>query len=147
MIYQWKLPGVIPVAAQAAGEELERIYEKHNGLSAKNIVDESRDEQAPLHPCFEWNDAAAAEKYREVQAQNIIRSIIAVREKGNEPLEVRAFVHVQESYRPISVVVNSEDQMGELLRAALSELNAFKRKYASLSSLQPVFEAINLIPA
>lgn len=148
MTYQWKLPGLMPVDAQVAGEELHRIYQEKGRLDAPDIVDESRPVDAPLHPCFEWNDVVAAEKYRETQAQNIVRSVVVVHEnQSNEPVEVRAFVNVQETYRPIEVVVNSEEQMKELLKSAFSELKSFEKKYAALSQLAPVFEAIQKLSA
>ena len=148
LIYQWKLPGLMPVDAQTAGEELQRIYQEKGRLDAPDIVDESRPVDAPLHPCFEWNDVVAAEKYRETQAQNIVRSVVVVHEnQSNEPVEVRAFVNVQETYRPIEVVVNSEEQMKELLKSAFSELKSFEKKYAALSQLAPVFEAIQKLSA
>ena len=148
MIYKWKLPGLIPVDAQTAGEELERIYHEKGALNPADIVDESRDSAAPLHPCFEWDDIAAAEKYRQTQAMQIVRSIITIQESDKEKSqEVRAFVHVQESYHPISVVIGSKEQMEELLASALSELKAFQRKYNSLVELSPVFDAIEKVSA
>lgn len=147
MVYRWKLPGVIPVDAQTAGEELQRICTEHGGLDPADIVDESRDTSAPLHPCFEWNDEVAAEKYRQTQAAQIVRSIVTVEETRSGPQEVRAFVHVQQKYHPISVVVNSADQMEELLKTALDELQAFRRKYSALSRLAPVIKAIDDVVA
>lgn len=147
MTYQWKIPGIIPVEAQKAGEELDRIYTKHGKLEPSDIVEESRNENAPLHPCFEWDDQKAANKYRESQAMLIVRSIVTVQESNESPQQVRAFVHVEQSYKPISVVVNSEKQMAALLETALSELKAFKRKYETLKALSPVFDAIEEIGA
>lgn len=147
MVYRWKLPGVIPVDAQTAGEELQRIYEDRGELSPAHIVDESRSGDAPLHPCFEWDNEVAAEKYRQTQAAQIVRSIVTVEETRSGPQEVRAFVHVQQKYHPISVVVNSADQMEELLKTALDELQAFRQKYNALSQLAPVMEAIKKVVA
>lgn len=147
MTYQWKIPGIIPVDAQKAGEELDRIYTKHGKLEPSDIVEESRNENAPLHPCFEWDDQKAANKYRESQAMLIVRSIVTVQESNGSPQQVRAFVHVEQSYKPISVVVNSEKQMAALLETALSELRAFKRKYETLRELSPVFDAIEEVGA
>ena len=146
MVYQFKLPGLYPVSAQTAGEELHRIYTDKGQLKPADVVDESRPTSAPLHPCFEWNDEVAAEKYREVQAGNLIRSITVVHETPTyEPVEVRAFVKPLETYAPIEVVVNSEEQMAALLESALAELKAFEKKYATLSQLSPVFEAIKRV--
>lgn len=143
MIYKWKLPGLIPVDAQVAGEELQRIYHEKGTLNPVDIVDESRDSAAPLHPCFEWDDVTAAEKYRQTQAQMIVRSIVTVKETPNrEPVETRAFVSVRQEYKPIEVVTSSEEQMQELLRTALAELMAFRRKYSILSELAGIMRAI-----
>lgn len=147
MTYQWKIPGIIPVDAQKAGEELDRIYKAKGRLEPSDIVEESRSETAPLHPCFEWDDQKAANKYRESQAMLIVRSIVTVQESQKGPQQVRAFVHVEQSYKPISVVVNSEKQIAELLETALSELRAFKRKYETLKELSPVFDAIEEVSA
>lgn len=75
----------------------------------------------------------------------IIRSIVTVQESEQGQQQVRAFVHVEQRYKPISIVVNSEKQMSELLETALSELRAFKRKYETLKELSPVFDAIEEI--
>lgn len=143
MVYQFTVPGLFPVTAQAAGEELHRIYTERGELDPKRVVEESRAESAPLHPCFEWDDKSAAEKYRESQAQDIIRAVVVVQQKQNgEPVTVRAFPHVQQTYQPISVVVNSQDKMDELLKTAMRELISFRRKYETLSALRPVFDTI-----
>lgn len=147
MVYRWKLPGVIPVDAQTAGEELQRIFAERGELEPAHIVAESRDVGAPLHPCFEWNDEVAAEKYRQTQAAKIVRSILTVEETTSGPQEVRAFVHVQEKYCPISVVVNNADKMADLLEAALDELKAFRNKYRKLSELSAVMSAIDEVVA
>lgn len=148
LVYQFKIPELFPVDAQTAGEELHRIYEDRGCLEPKDVVDESRPEEAPLHSCFEWNDETAAEKYREVQAGQIIRSVVVVREEEQQPpVEVRAFVNVQKTYRPIEVVVNSEEQMLELFNSALSELKAFERKYANLKQFSALFDEIHKLTA
>lgn len=143
MVYQWKMPGVVPVDAQVAGEELQRIYSERGVLEPATVVEESRNESAPLHGCFEWNDEVAAEKYREDQARFIIRTITVKSEPTNTiPTEVRAFVSVQREYKPIEVVVENEDLMSALLKTAAEELTAFKRKYNKIEQLKDVIEAI-----
>lgn len=147
MIYKWKVAGLMPVDAQTAGEELNRIYTKNGALNPADIVDESRPEDAPLHDCFEWRDDVAAEKYREQQAQTIVRAIVAVNEDATKSESVRAFVHVRNTYEPISVVVNDAEKVQEVLQTALRELAAFRRKYETLSELAPVFRAIDELTA
>ena len=74
----------LPVSAQEAGEELDRIRSRYGTLQPAAVVDESRPEEAPLHPVFEWDDATAAEHYREHQATNLIKRVKVVVEPGSD---------------------------------------------------------------
>lgn len=143
MVYRWKIPGIIPVDAQTAGEELDRIYKRDGAVSPDAIVKDNADPTAPLHGCFEWDDTKAAHKYRITQAQTIIRTIITVCDEPQKTQPVRAFVSVQNNYHPTRIVMEDDGMRNELLATALSELQAFKRKYAALSELSAVFEAID----
>lgn len=148
MIYKWKLSGMYPVDANTAGEEIEAIYNKKGRCDPADVVERSRPEAAPLHSCFEWDDAVAAEKYRQEQAGGLIRSLTVVVDTTDNPVteapvEVRAFHHVEHTYQPISIVVNDEDKMKELLQKAMCELVSFKKKYSQLSGLKPIFLEID----
>ena len=95
MIYQWKSASRIKTNAQTAGEICENL-ERTVGLTAKNLLEVSRPEDAPLHNEFEWNDSVAAEKYRENQARYIIRMLCVAPEKEDKP-PVRAFSRSHQS--------------------------------------------------
>ena len=140
MTYQWKVPGIMPVDAQTAGNELQRIYERDGVIEPETVVAESQTPSAPLHSCFEWDDAKAAHKYRITQAQNIIRAIVVV-DDAKQP-ETRAFVSVEREYHPVSVVVRNPEKREILLQNALNELRWFERKYHALQELANVFAAI-----
>lgn len=140
MTYQWKVPGIMPVDAQTAGNELQRIYERDGVIEPETVVEESKSPSAPLHSCFEWDDEKAAHKYRITQAQNIIRAIVVV-DEAKQP-ETRAFVNVQREYHPVSVVVRNPEKREILLQNALNELRWFERKYNTLQELSAVFSAI-----
>ena len=141
MTYQWKVPGIMPVDAQTAGNELQRIYERDGVIEPEVVVLESESASAPLHNCFEWNDAKAAHKYRITQAQGVIRAIIAVDETEKSP-ETRAFVSVEHEYHPVSIVVKNPETREILLKNALNELRWFEKKYSSLQELSAIFDAI-----
>lgn len=142
MVYQWKVPGIIPVDAQTAGEELERIYNRDGSITPEAVVEDSTDPSAPLHGCFEWDNEKAAHKYRITQAQGIIRCIVSVDTPASPETSVRAFVSTRQVYKPITVVLDDESAREELLRSAKAELENFKRKYATLKELSAVFAAI-----
>ena len=146
MIYQWKVPGLYPVDAQTAGEELSRIYSEHGALEPRAVVDESRSEAAPLHSCFEWRDDVAAEKFRENQAAGIIRAITVKAKRADSlPTDVRCFVHVQHGYHPVSVVLSSEDMRADMIDAARRDMDAFVRKYRDLDMLSDVIDAMTAL--
>lgn len=148
MVYQWKPEARVKIAAQVAGEELERIRVHNNGrLESEDVVEASRDPDAPLHPAFEWNDAAAAEKYRVEQAKYMIRSITTVIDRPEgEPTAIRAFVSVKRdedrSYTSVQHALSDEELRLQVVRQAWTELEAWHRRYAELSEFGKLFSLI-----
>ena len=147
-IYKWKPGAHVRGSAQAAGDECARL-EAEGRLTPRELVDESRPEDAPLHHCFEWNDDVAAEKWREAQAGHIIRCVEVVREDMSQP--VRAFTPVivtpdeARVYRSVEAVMVTADGRRAMLDDAKRELAAFKRKYAGLKELAAVIEAAEML--
>lgn len=149
MVYDWKRN--MPVRAQDAGEYLEELEQEHGSITPKLLLDKSRNSDALLHKCFEWNDDIAAEKYRESQAGFIIRNLVVVSvEKENdeaEQQEVRAFVNVTKedgkSFVSIKTALNDEKMFDEVLQCAIGELKVFRQKYNNLKQLTKVFHAID----
>jgi hypothetical protein len=92
------------VDAQTAGEELDRIRQEHGMLEPGIVVDESRPDEAPLHPAFEWCDPKAAELYREHQASHLIKQVrVIVPPRSEEPV-VRGRADIPEmEYQPEAI--------------------------------------------
>jgi hypothetical protein len=64
------------VPADIVGPELERIWKKNGEqLTPPAVVAEARPKAAVLHPCFEWDNKAAADAHRLWQARVLIRSV------------------------------------------------------------------------
>jgi hypothetical protein len=131
--------------------ELERIAKKHRGqLRPPDVVDAARPKTAVLHSHFEWRDGIAAERYRLVQAQMLIRVTVTMIETGDDQSrEFRAFVSLssdrqsKQGYRTMVSVMSNPTWRAQLLEDALSELNAFRLRYKSLVELATVFDAID----
>lgn len=141
MKYRFKKAACIKADAQVAGEICEALASEDK-LTAKNLVEVSRPEDAPLHNAFEWNDTIAAEAYRENQARYIIRSVEIVEEKA-EP--VRAFFNIEykePEYKHIDAILQCAGDRALLLARAMNELKAFEKKYSQLDELAEVFNAI-----
>jgi len=147
MIYKFKSGTRLNVSAQAAGELCAEL-ESQGRLTPREVVDASRPEVAPLHAAFEWDDAVAAERYRETQASYIIRSIEVVLEGSSKP--TRGFVSLtvnkdEREYREINRVLSIRSERELLLEQAKRELMAFKSKYAVLEELADVFAVIDKV--
>ena len=87
--YRFKMQGMHKVSAELAGQVCQSLSDSPEGLTAKRLVDVSRDESAPLHAEFEWDDSVAGEKYREEQARKIIQHLIIVRSDIETEREIK----------------------------------------------------------
>lgn len=147
MVYQWKTGSRHKVSAAVAAEVMDRLADEDR-LNAQELVDESRPEDAPLHCEFEWDDSAAAEKWREKQAGDMIRHLVVRIEANQQEYPTRQYFMVQKeanTYEPISVILKDEDKTAMLLDQAKRELQAFKAKYAGLKELAAVIKAIDSV--
>jgi len=146
MIYKWNSLSKRTITAQVAGEELDRIYQKHGIVNSMLVLDESRNEGAVLHGEFEWDDAIAAEQFRLSQASGIIRAVVTVAgtNEDNTPLIIRAYESVDvNNYQPLHVIASNDRYMAELLRQAMADANAFQKKYKDLNQFVAVFAEMN----
>ena len=136
--------------AQKVGEEIQ-IIGNSGEINAKSVVKYARENQScELHKIIEWDDTKAAEKYREFQARRILTAVTIVRpeHKADEELpeirpEIRAFYNEKGSrYMPVTTIVRNEDSYKNLLKQAMIELQAFKKKYSMLVELKEIFDLI-----
>lgn len=165
MAYRWGdqsrfVKNCSSVSADVAGNLMREMADR-NELTASNLVDVSRPEDAPLHPCFEWDDAVAAEHYREEQARCIIRAIEVVVEEPEKNCteggvriqtmgSIRAFHALQRNedggYENIQVILGDELKTKRLLALAADEMRSFQAKYSELknvSEMTEVFRAMD----
>ena len=149
MVYQFKTGFRANVSAEDAGQICEMLAKQHR-LTGRDLVEESRPEDAPLHRYFEWNDSKAAELYRERQGRDLIAHIVILpEEKSDKPYKevqfVRAFYNVDSTpeYHPIQQVLTTEDLHQKLLEAARRDMIIFKEKYKTLVEIQSVISAID----
>lgn len=148
--YQWKM-NLYKVDAQAAGEYLKNLEERDGEVIPSVMIEESKNEESILHPCFEWDDAKAADHYRIHQAKGVIRNLVVVYElkEKKEPVAVRAFVHTCEAnekqprYIHIETALSDEILTNRLLESAIRDLNEFRGKYKNLAELSKVFRIID----
>ena len=143
MTYKWKPNSRIKIDSETAGAVMDNL-EQQGRLTAKNLLDESRPAEAPLHNEFEWDDIKAAEEYRMQQARHIINCLLI--EDDSKQEAVRAFFTLAESapqYRSIRTIMADETQSDALLQLAIQELQAFERKYTQISKFKALFAEID----
>lgn len=139
---EWKMKGLFKADAQRVADEI-----GENSITPEQVLEKARnDENSELHKCFEWNDGIAAEKYRLIQARKIIINLAYIpKEKTDEPVRCFQITRRKSVYMPTKKFLVNNDEYQDLLKRAKVELESFKRRYATLSELETVFEAIENI--
>ena len=124
----------------AITKELRRLTEKYGGkIHPRDVVNEARADNSPLHNSFEWDDAKAGEAYRIEQARGIIQLSVTVLPNTNAP--IRAFVSLSTDritgggYTPVESVVSDLDMRRIMLKDATTELEIFVRKFDGIKEL------------
>lgn len=130
--------------------ELATIAKQHGGLvSPAAVVEFARDESTALHSQFQWDDGIAAEQYRIWQARHLLRVCVVTVENHDEPVIAHVSLvgdrNADGGYRRIEAVLGDPSLRDRLLDTALRELEAFRRKYASLQELCEVFAALDKV--
>lgn len=79
--------------------ELERIYKRHKRVTVEVVLAEAAKPNHPLHSYFEWDDVAAGQKYRMVQAYSLIMAskfVVQLVENGETtPRKVKGSANVR----------------------------------------------------
>lgn len=136
--------------------ELAAIERRDGLIRPTVVVAEARDEASPLHKFFEWSDSVAAERYREVQARQLIQSVLVrdVSKGGDSPL-LRAFVNVKieadedeestaiQGYCAMSTVLKSTGLRQQTLAYAKQQLTLWRQKFGHLSEFLGVSKEID----
>jgi hypothetical protein len=135
--------------ARIIGRRLEQLHKKHDGLTAKSVLEDARRARSPLHKYFEWDDTVAAEKWRLNQASDLVRSVrVIIEETGEEPREMRAFVSVygeqkKKVYLPAIEAMEDEDYRKQILDRLKKELTDVKKRYCTILDVAELFDAID----
>ncbi len=139
-------PGASDNAAEV-GTHLDHLRQHFKGeLTPKDVVDDARNPNSPLHSFFEWDDGAAAEQHRLHQARGLIRSVVAIYVQPEQPAQrTRAFVHVPEPgaphYRSAPDAMGAKRTRDMVLQRAWRDWQAFRAKYKDLKEFAAMFEA------
>lgn len=130
--------------------ELEALFGQHGTVTPAQVLEFASDPTTALHSAFTWDDTEAATRYRVIEAQRLIRRTFVVLSVpgANEERRVHMAVSLPADrgavgYRLMSEVLNDPEQRDQLLRAAMRELAAFRKKYGALSELAELFAVMD----
>lgn len=135
--------------AVAAGELLSKLCRENKGkLTPGMVLKAAKPKGSLIHDWFEWDDTAAAARYRDWQARKLIRSVEIVRGTDEEPVRVRAFINIERGsceYENIVVAMSSKTKREKILAQAFEDLEVWRKKYKALKEFGPVRRAISQV--
>jgi len=131
---------------------------KHGDLSPKIIVQEARKPSSPLHDYFNWNKDDVHERYLLGQAAVLIRKVqirIIRQDPETKTLEVKPVRALQSvpdkrkkggaSYMLAEDIAKDPQAHASLVKGALAELHAIRRRYAEIAELAEVWSAVDAV--
>jgi hypothetical protein len=151
--YGFKSRAIFPPAfdREAGAQRLASLLEREGDLSIESILRDARRKESPLRSAFTWDAGDALSKVQEQEADYLRRQFVVVTIERDEVREMRAVVPVivhddpdgPRRYIPTMDALSDEAYREQVLRQALKELQALRRKYAELQELAAIFRAID----
>lgn len=118
-------------------------------VNPENVLKLARSPDTELHKCFCWDDVEAAEKYRLIQAEHVIRFLVVKDDDQKDVESVKNFTIVNNDgnqiFTPIIFSYQQKDQHSECVQKAINELIKIYQKYSSIKELENVMNAIKEI--
>jgi hypothetical protein len=108
-------------------EHLKLIQAKEGNLRPEEVLRDARNPNSPLHDLFEWDNTAAANAYRLMQAKQVVRFVVRI-----VPQPRREAVRVSVAQRPVGAVSHSQPPAREqalTLPGLIAGIEAMKVRY------------------
>jgi len=121
---------------------IEQLAERHGGkLTPSLVVEAAANPASPLHSEFTWDDSVAGQRYREVQARRLIRSVEVRVTHGTQILATPVFVRDQrvapgtQGYARLERVANDPTHARELLRYETQRARAILERAQTIATV------------
>lgn len=131
--------------------ELERMAKANGGrLTPEDVVAAAADPASPLHGAFDWDDAAAAAKWRIEQARELIRSVRIEITTETRSLRVVGYVRdpraagSETGYVETLAVARKRDRVAVLRTECLAIIGCLQRAIAIAEAVKMVHIAAQL---
>ena len=124
-------------------------------LSPHAVVQAASNPESVLHDEFEWNNDAAGERFRLLQAAALIRRVrvtVVRKQLENKSVKIETVREYQsrpsarnpeQGYEHVQEIMQDSEKRAEMLRHCLTELAAIRRRYQQLTELAEVWSAID----
>lgn len=134
--------------------ELEKIYKRHKNVTVEIVLTEAAKPAHPLHNYFEWNDQAAAEKYRVVQAYSLIMAskfTVQLVENGKTtPRHIKGTAQVRrlvsafrgEGFKLRTDALKDTESRAAIIETKKSQLRSWCASTIDISELSEIRESI-----
>lgn len=135
--------------AKVVGEHLELLRKQCKGeLTPEDVLEDAKHDNSPLHSFFEWDKGKAAHQYRLQQARGLIRSVVAIYTRPDQPaVRQKAYVHIAENgaqhYRESGHAMSQTKTRKMVLQRAWKELQAWRKRYQDLKEFSELFEVVD----
>lgn len=137
-------------------QEIDALIERNGGTVTKEqVVEEAMNPETALHAAAKKQGLFDPEKAQRFAlltwAQTVLHTYhVYVTVENKEPIRTRAMVSLisdrgKGGYRPVVQVLSDKEKRLELLETAKRELIAFRKKFAILQELAPIFEAVDAL--
>lgn len=134
--------------------ELEKIYKKHKSVTVEAVLTEAEKSTHPLHAFFEWDDQAAAQKYRIVQCYSLImgsKFVVQLVENGETtPRQVKGTASVRrlvsafrgEGFKMRVDALKDTESRTAIIEAKKSQLRSWCNSTIDIQELEPLRQTI-----
>jgi len=136
---------------------MEALIERTDGqVSNRQLVTAAEDVSSPMHDRFEWDNEVGGDLHRLAQASQILRqwrgTIMRVSE-DRQTITITTARRVQSpqsergkglsSYSTVEKIMADPVRRHDLIRTVLSEMAAYRKRYADIVALAEVWRAID----
>lgn len=137
-------------------QEVEVLRKKNGGtVSPGDLVHKARSPKSAMHRIFEWDNGAASDQYRLIQARRVLRSMeIVYLDKEVGPTRAWEIIEkkkrgtdnkTQTLYSTLEETMADPGARESLLAEAIGQLMAWRRRFRMLNEFDRVFGAIDLL--
>ncbi len=141
-----KTNGQAVTLSQSKIDALEAAQDDTGRITPASVVDAARAEDHPFHSYFEWRDEVAGEKYREMQARTLIRSVKVLMEVEQVQIQAPFYLRDPEAepkeqgYVPTFKVKSEEEVKQDAMEAEVSRARSSLKRASSIASALEVEE-------